>query len=360
MRTTHRRVSNGFTLIELLVVIAIIAILIGLLLPAVQKVREAANRMSCQNNVKQMGLALYTFENTYGYFPPAGVTIPMPSIGVVGDGTARNSSPNSNAGPYSSWVPFVLPFMEQGNLAKMYNVNLNFTAPANQAASGTQLKLFNCPSSSRSNRTDTYDNGNSPAIPAACSDYGALAGAEGNGSFNNYSGANYYSNGPTYYFLWYNQGNYGIPNYASSNWQEAAILTGLILNQTRRITDITDGTSNTTLVAECAGRGTALGPGGNSSSPFGYYVGGGAWADPGNCISVQGSTFDGTVFGSSNGGPCTMNCTNYLNIYSFHTGGCNFLFGDGSVHFISSQITWGVLAPLMTANWGDIVNDNIF
>src|SRR3954463_3711748 len=107
----------GFTLIELLVVIAIIAILIGLLLPAVQKVREAAARTKCQNNLKQIALAVHNFEGTYGVFPPAFVntstTTPIPGLeqSLIPGGTPRLYS-------HQSFLAIVLPFIEQGNVLK--------------------------------------------------------------------------------------------------------------------------------------------------------------------------------------------------------------------------------------------------
>jgi prepilin-type N-terminal cleavage/methylation domain-containing protein/prepilin-type processing-associated H-X9-DG protein len=348
MRKPDRR-GNGFTLIELLVVIAIIAVLMGLLLPAIQQVREAANRTQCQNNMKQMGLALLNFENARGYLPPAGITMPMPAIGVPGLPGATSAWPNSAGvyGPDSSWVCFILPFIEQGNLAALYDLNQPFYATANQAAANAQLSLLYCPSSPVDpNRNIIYvgrsgypENG---THYGAASDYGTLAGDEAAGDF-------------TYYFLYFLAENGYINKMYWTPWNVGATLSALRLNYATRILEITDGTSNTMMIAECAGRPNALtaSGSGSDSSPSAAWASGG-WS----VITPEGALFDGTV--NFKGGPCTMNCSNYLNIFSGHPTGCNFLFCDGSVHFLSAQITWPALVPMMTANEGEVIDPSWF
>jgi prepilin-type N-terminal cleavage/methylation domain-containing protein len=122
---------KGFTLIELLVVIAIIAVLVGLLVPAVQKVREAANRMSCSNNIKQLGLAMHNYHDTNGFFSAA---------------MYDKVAPGNPSGTSHSWRAFTLDYIEQGNLGKIYDHNQHWFAPANANAIASKIKTFRCPS----------------------------------------------------------------------------------------------------------------------------------------------------------------------------------------------------------------------
>ena len=178
----HRR--RGFTLIELLVVIAIIGILIALLLPAVQKVREAANRMQCANNVKQMGLALHNYHDAYSSFPPG-------FISTLIDPNWRLPAGNCNAfpperGPGWSFFALILPYLEQDNLYKGIRLDLSIMDPANAPARRTSVKGYLCPSDSGVASINITTCGNppnpastpSPMTDAAlCSYVGVLAAA---------------------------------------------------------------------------------------------------------------------------------------------------------------------------------------
>src|SRR5438552_14481581 len=125
---------RGFTLIELLVVMAIIAVLVGLLLPAVQKVREAANRMKCKNNLKQIGLALHSYHDRSGGFPPGYSSLVGPN------------GPADDRGPGWGWAAFILPDLEQENLYKQIQFGLDIKDPANVAVRLAVIKIFLCPS----------------------------------------------------------------------------------------------------------------------------------------------------------------------------------------------------------------------
>lgn len=287
----HRR--SAFTLVELLVVIAIIGILVSLLLPAVQAAREAARRMQCQNNLKQIGLALHNYATAHGSFPSHTYYSPRPN----------------GSFHYSGWVPQILPFFEQENLGDLYDFRHSFFDPQNQQAIETKLDLFECPSTP----------GGAEFIQGVRhrSSSGWNVDAERGAFASDYAG---------------NRG-FNDPLIMPGTPKPSRL--GMFDGRGNvRFADVTDGLSNTILVLESAGRshwyvnGRMYDAEPNFAGWFDYWAGtNSGWA--------YGFQDDGlTRFG-----PRVINATNkWANPYSFHTGGINSVLADGSVRFIAENI----------------------
>ena len=290
---------GAFTLIELLVVIAIIAILIGLLVPAVQKVREAAARTQCQNNLKQLGVALHNYHDSNNAFPPSQQTTPTTHC----------------------WLALILPYIELNNVYQMINFTVDWDVAPNDSATQSaavpaqyQPAIYLCPSAPSGRVGSNF---------RAVTDYSSTSELTRPNAFY-------------------------VGTYVSSIPPSDPTWIGILGNNVkRRVTDIVDGSSNTILVAECAGR--------NQGWEMGKLQGSlgetGAWANPGNVITISG--FD-PVTGTTPG-PVAVNGCNSQNVYAFHTGGANALFGDGSVQFLSTSTSIDTLYSLVTRSSGEVV-----
>jgi prepilin-type N-terminal cleavage/methylation domain-containing protein len=308
MKLPYGKLRAAFTLIELLVVIAIIAILIGLLVPAVQKVRESANRANCQNNLKQLALACHTYHDTYKTLPRNGSRFTQ----------AGCCNPGGDA--EWSWIARVLPFIEQGNIAKIGSVDAS--ALGSSPAVSMTIPLLFCPSDNASGEGTRTDRANWP---------GGMAVALTN--YQGVSGSNW---------CW---GNWVVWNFgASGNWtcdglEDAnGIFYRTDIRHKLRLTDIRDGTSNTFMVGESIPDLTV-----HCSWPYSNNAVATCAIPPNTAVLPQ---YQGGGFG----------VWDWPNVYSFrswHDGGLQFAMADASVHFVADAIDLPTYRALATIKGGE-------
>ena len=318
---------RGFTLIELLVVIAIIGVLIALLLPAVQKVREAANRAKCANNLKQIGLAVHNYHDSTGWLPPVRI--------------------DAN---YATWLVLIMPYVEQGNISRTWS----FSEPYYQQsdiARETQVALYYCPSRrqpealSRAEDVNPGDNTKPPEVSGMSSDMRFGAAYNPSGALGDYAAC-----------VGDMRGTPNIPG--SQHWPDVtangALIRGTALHSggfrsNTRLSDITDGTSNTFLAGE-------------KHVPLGMF----GRAKVGDCSIYDGvwTVYSGRVAGVED--PLAQSPEDVTpsvggdaffarKFGSYHLGICQFVFCDGSVRPIRTSIDPENLRRLAVRNDGEVI-----
>ena len=322
------RTRNAFTLIELLVVIAIIAILIGLLLPAVQKVRESANRIKCVNNMKQIGLACHSYHDTYKMFPP-GYTASAAFV----DG-------NTDTSPGWGWGTYILPYLEQTPLFNQFNLA---QPPQNYAQIQAVLSMYICPSDIVGSGVFTITDKNwNPICQVGVTSYAGTCG----GTYINTAGASTLVS-------------------TTTGMNDTGIGNGVFYrNSMVSITQITDGTSNTVMVQErCFAKVQGTWVGAITSGANGGYCNQGAL----NPNAVAGKLGQGAadlvlIHTSTVNSPTGRSLDDTS---SMHTGGANFLLADGSVQFIRNISATGTqdsttLEAMGTIAGGEVLGPPLF
>ncbi len=342
--------QRGFTLVELLVVIAIIGVMVGLLLPAVQAAREAARRMQCGNNLKQIGLALHNYESSFRYLPPSRIEF-NPTFPEQARGMVRH---------HAGWQSMILPYIEQTALYEQYNRSMNWFDERNYPATTQVVPTFTCPSApqNRPAVSQAITQARSPSmwfgqsVSFGPSDYGAV---------NNIRRAAWVCNGGE------------MPGTIQRQLPGALFPKRPLMGI--KFAEILDGLSNTVCIVEDAGRPelwisgrigqNPRNPGRpHHNSPFveeGY-----GWADLQDSFSIDGSNAQGvpnstpgaapntpTIFGN-----CMINCSNDGEIYSFHVGGAHALRCDGSVKFMNAQMNGLTLVALLTKDQREVIQED--
>ena len=290
---------NAFTLVELLVVIAIIGILIGLLLPAVQQVREAARRIQCSNNIRQIGLAVMNYESAHQQYPPGWITADGAPISEPGWG----------------WSAVILPFMEGQNLHNQLNFDVAIDDPIHELAIQNVVPTFLCPSETGPNvvNLDTH-------IEHEHDDHDDLVAHEDEHEHGE---------------LWASRSNYsGVFGSIEIEENPAGGNGAFFANSEVTFADILDGTSHTFIIGERTGE---LGP-----------------------ISWVGVVPEleeplSRIVGAADHAPNDHE-GHFEDFRSFHPGGINVALADGSAHFISNTIDEGVFKALATIKGGEVVN----
>jgi prepilin-type N-terminal cleavage/methylation domain-containing protein len=298
-----RASRQGFTLVELLVVIAIIGVLVALLLPAVQAAREAARRMSCQNNLKQLGLGVANFEDTYKFLP---------------------SSRYDNR---YTWAVEILPFIEEKNLAEQWDLTKSYYAQTTIARTTTVPGFF-CPSRRSSKlgtsgsisipNNDQQDNTSNTPVPGALADYAACVGSTGRDYWWDGVGSSGGDN-----TLLKCRGAFKMKNNWATATPKPATVNGI------RLAEVTDGMSNTIFIGEKHVQVGTFGKSGGDCSVFN--------GDKGCSYRGAGPTFALARTPQQN-----LNA----NFGSYHPGVCQFVMADGSVHPIRTTINLTVLGNL--------------
>ncbi len=403
--TSRFRRGSGFTLIELLVVIAIIAVLVGLLLPAVQKVREAANRMQCTNNLKQLSLAALNFECTYGYLPRCG------ELALVGNANnGGNPGQTYKAQDFQSFFTLILPYIEQNavyqqlDLTIRHNEGSNLTNAQMGQGFGATIKTFTCPSNAGiwSSLTDTggdprnYE-ANNPANASryGLTDYAPLPYVEDkvyttatngfdapNGIFG--QGARIYptmltgTQYPDNYYQLYTPTSPDVSAKKCLQLKPSSVIGNIIDIRSGGplIAQTTDGTSTSVMIYEDVGRNPNMYNDGTMLDPvppgaFRQGVGPNSYLDPvdgkgrrhwrwGEPDSASGASGPINNVKQPVGGPswCPWtyhDCGPNNEAFSWHIGGCNMAFGDGHVQFISEKVDIITLWSLYTRSHGETV-----
>jgi len=365
---------RAFTLVELLVVIAIIGTLVGLLLPAVQAAREAANRSKCSNNLKQIGLAILNHESSKRTLP--------------------NSYRPNNGAARVAWVTRLLPYFEEGNLGNRWDFAQNWSSLTPNTAGGftipnavlamTPLQTFKCPTSPASSAFDGDPDTASTASGYPTADTKAVVNAAGNGfatvglftATTDYSPTTFVdsrlANGGTI-----NDNLADVAHNAAQGAQKSGPADGFLPKDYNgtvkpRLADAIDGTSKTIAIAESAGRPYKW----TRNKRVGTFpitrTNGGGWCRPASDFAFDGSSVDGTLFGA--GATVAVNGTNGESVetaafkgpiygtegtgepYAFHAAGANHVFGDGSIRLLSSDVTIRVYASLVTRAGGESLN----